>query len=300
LKVKIKDLVIDTSIDIRDRLDEDTIATYAENLDNLPPVVVFRTDEGLLLSDGFHRATAAERIGRSEVEAEVKRGTRDDALEYAAIANMRHGRRLSVNEQREAIRRIRRLHPKWGREQIANLLGVGTRFVQGTLSADEVKKVTMASDNGLGDGHYQEIAAAPQAVWDDLVKTATKERWTTNETRNAVQTVRDPNIPSDYKRKVVRGQAAPLGRSERGDPSILAETIERRVAQAKAADNEIALWSLLGEISRVRLRWSPDVLVKGLNRKKLENLDQELPIAVRYLQDIIREVSKARKLQPVR
>jgi ParB-like chromosome segregation protein Spo0J len=42
---------------------------------------VFDTEEGLLLADGYHRVAAALKEGRKTVEAEVRRGSRHDALE---------------------------------------------------------------------------------------------------------------------------------------------------------------------------------------------------------------------------
>jgi ParB-like chromosome segregation protein Spo0J len=52
--------------------------------DALPPVVVFETPEGPLLADGYHRVAAARRRGLETVEAEVRPGSRHDALRYAA------------------------------------------------------------------------------------------------------------------------------------------------------------------------------------------------------------------------
>ena len=47
-------------------------------------MVVFDTPEGPLLADGHHRLAAAGRLGRKTVEAEVRAGSRQDALRYAA------------------------------------------------------------------------------------------------------------------------------------------------------------------------------------------------------------------------
>jgi ParB-like chromosome segregation protein Spo0J len=60
------------------------VQRYAEMLDALPPVVVFDTGEGLLLADGYHRVAAARARGLETVEAEVRHGSRHDALRYAA------------------------------------------------------------------------------------------------------------------------------------------------------------------------------------------------------------------------
>jgi hypothetical protein len=61
-------------------------ATYARTLDALPPVVVVDTPEGLLLDDGYHRVAASRRLGLEEVEAEVRTGTRRDALQQIGLA----------------------------------------------------------------------------------------------------------------------------------------------------------------------------------------------------------------------
>jgi hypothetical protein len=44
-------------------LDEDKASRYAQILDQLPPVVVFESDDGLLLVDGYRRMEAARRLG---------------------------------------------------------------------------------------------------------------------------------------------------------------------------------------------------------------------------------------------
>jgi ParB-like chromosome segregation protein Spo0J len=60
------------------------VERYAQMIDALPPVVVFDTPEGLLLADGYHRVAAAQRRGLETLEAEVRVGSRHDALRYAA------------------------------------------------------------------------------------------------------------------------------------------------------------------------------------------------------------------------
>jgi hypothetical protein len=66
-------------------LDAARVERYATALDELPPVVVFDTGEGLLLADGYHRVAAARRRGAETVDAEIRRGSRSDALRYAAV-----------------------------------------------------------------------------------------------------------------------------------------------------------------------------------------------------------------------
>ena len=85
-RLRIADLLAPVPIDPEAHLDALRVERYARMLDVLPPVVVFDTPEGLLLADGYHRVAAARHRGLGSVEAEVRRGSRHDALLYAARA----------------------------------------------------------------------------------------------------------------------------------------------------------------------------------------------------------------------
>lgn len=83
-RLSVADLIANAPIDPEAHLDAERVERYAGTLDALPPVVVFDTPEGLLLADGYHRLVAARRRGLETVEAEVRSGSRHDALRYAA------------------------------------------------------------------------------------------------------------------------------------------------------------------------------------------------------------------------
>src|SRR5215212_737729 len=84
LRLRIADLLATAPVDPEADLDAARVERYVEMLGDLPPVVVFNTPEGLLLVDGYHRVAAARRCGLETVEAEVRNGSRQDALRYAA------------------------------------------------------------------------------------------------------------------------------------------------------------------------------------------------------------------------
>ena len=83
-RLKIADLLANAPTDPEVHLDSERVELYARMLDALPPVVVFDTPEGPLLADGYHRVAAARRLGLTTVEAEVRAGSRHEALRYAA------------------------------------------------------------------------------------------------------------------------------------------------------------------------------------------------------------------------
>jgi ParB-like chromosome segregation protein Spo0J len=82
--LRIADLLANAPVDPETHLDAARVERYAQMLDALPPIVVFDTPEGLLLVDGHHRLAAARLRGSETVEAEVRSGSRHDALRYAA------------------------------------------------------------------------------------------------------------------------------------------------------------------------------------------------------------------------
>jgi hypothetical protein len=109
--VRIADLLASSLVDPGAHLDPDRVRRYAELLDELPPVVAFRTEQGLLLADGYHRVAAAQARGLASIEAEIRHGTAHDALRYAVTIGAQQ-RGLS---QQEVMRRLRqRSGGRWG------------------------------------------------------------------------------------------------------------------------------------------------------------------------------------------
>lgn len=85
-RLRIAELLANAPIDPEAHLDAARVERYARTPDALPPVVVVDTPEGLLLADGYHRVAASRRLGLEEVEAEVRTGTRRDALQQIGLA----------------------------------------------------------------------------------------------------------------------------------------------------------------------------------------------------------------------
>ena len=110
-QLRIVDLLANAPIDPEAHLDAARVERYAEMLDALPPVVVFDTREGLLLADRYHRVAAARRRGLKTIEAEVRRGSRHDALRYAARVGAAQ-RGISPEDVASYIRRR-----SWGSER---------------------------------------------------------------------------------------------------------------------------------------------------------------------------------------
>ena len=102
--LKIDDILASAPVDPRAHLDPVRVERYAGMLEDLPPVVVFETPEGLLLVDGYHRVAAARGLGLEYIEAEVRRGSRHDALSYAITVGAAE-RGISAEEAASYIER---------------------------------------------------------------------------------------------------------------------------------------------------------------------------------------------------
>ena len=117
-RLRIAELLANAPIDPEAHLDAARVERYARTLDALPPVVVVDTPEGLLLADGYHRVAASRRLGLEEVEAEVRTGTRRDALQQIGLALVgAAGARLATvpgpqDGQRTLLGLIRRMFPQ--------------------------------------------------------------------------------------------------------------------------------------------------------------------------------------------
>jgi hypothetical protein len=67
----------------------------------LPPVLVIAepgSPSKLWLADGYHRLFAHRVVGAVEIEAEVRRGTREDALRLSLAANATHGKKRTLGD----------------------------------------------------------------------------------------------------------------------------------------------------------------------------------------------------------
>lgn len=130
---KLEQITIDTAIQLKARdIDSHTVGAYIEAISGgakLPPVVIYFDGQCHWLADGFHRVSAYRFLGVTEIDADVRDGTRQDALVFAAISNVANGRPMNQAEKREAGERLLKL-TSWSDVEIARRLAVGKSSVQ--------------------------------------------------------------------------------------------------------------------------------------------------------------------------
>jgi hypothetical protein len=129
MKLGLDSIRADGEINAREQLDNETVAAYAELMREgtaFSAVVVFQDGADNWLADGFHRVAAARQANLTELEADVRPGTKRDAILFAFGANAIHGLPLSNADKHLVVGRL--LHDpdwvQWSDRAIAKHCGV--------------------------------------------------------------------------------------------------------------------------------------------------------------------------------
>lgn len=126
-EVSIKEINSSTDFTMREGLDKELVAQYKENLSIIVdenPIKIYDTPSGLILYDGFHRVSAARQLNWIKIKAIVKKGSVQDAYAAACLANLKHGKPLTINERKKAICEFIKLRVEWSNRRIADEVGI--------------------------------------------------------------------------------------------------------------------------------------------------------------------------------
>lgn len=124
--IKISDIIAEKDFMMREILDKNLVEQYSETIETIletSPITVWETENGIYLSDGFHRLAAARLKGLEKVKALVEKGTVQDAYASACLANLKHGKPLTRSEQERARKEFLKIHPDWSNVKIAEDVG---------------------------------------------------------------------------------------------------------------------------------------------------------------------------------
>ncbi|MBK9122788.1 MAG: ParB-like nuclease domain-containing protein [Chloroflexi bacterium] len=87
---------LDGGTQTRVGIEQAIVADYAEQMAAgavFPPVIVFHDGTDHWLADGFHRVEAAKQAGCAEIAADIRDGSKRDAVLFSVSANAAHGLR---------------------------------------------------------------------------------------------------------------------------------------------------------------------------------------------------------------
>jgi ParB-like chromosome segregation protein Spo0J len=146
MKLKLTEVKLDSGLQARAALSESTVQEYTEVIREggvMPAVTVFHDGTEYHLADGWHRYFAHKSAGFPEIEADIKEGTRRDAILYAVSANDKHGLRRSNADKRKAVLVLLEDFEwsEWNDVKIATQCGVSSMFVgklRKEINGDEV------------------------------------------------------------------------------------------------------------------------------------------------------------------
>ena len=103
--------ISDGGAQMRVEMNTQVVIDYAEEMAGgaiFPPVIVYHDGADHWLGDGYHRVEAARKIGRDSIDAEVRDGTKRDAILLGIGANATHGLRRSQADKRRAVETLLR------------------------------------------------------------------------------------------------------------------------------------------------------------------------------------------------
>lgn len=151
IEIKVSQIRTDGGTQPRAQLNYITVAEYAESIEDgatFPPVEVMYDGSDYWLWDGFHRLDAHKKAGCTAIRANVKQGTRRDAVLASVGANNSHGLRRTNDDKRRAVMTLLNDAEwvKWSDREIARRCAVGNNLVS------EMRKSILSSDDSMNNG----------------------------------------------------------------------------------------------------------------------------------------------------
>jgi hypothetical protein len=164
-RIRLVAIRTDDGTQSRASIDELTVADYAEAMirgDKFPPIVVFQSNNDLIMADGFHRVKAAKKARLTTIAAEVRQGTRKDALKYSLHSNHNHGLRRNNEDKRHAVTIALKEFSHLSDRVVASMCAVSQPFV-GVVRRE--LKTVISSDTRVGkDGKVRRMPIKPLAA----------------------------------------------------------------------------------------------------------------------------------------
>ncbi|MGH7967292.1 MAG: ParB/RepB/Spo0J family partition protein, partial [Limisphaerales bacterium] len=135
--LKLDQIIMNAGTQTRASIHEETVVDYAEAMRNgakFPPVIVFNDSGKFLLADGYHRVAAVKLNKGTEIAAEIREGSRIDAIKFALSANATNGLRRTSADKRNCVIIALKEFPDLSNRAIADQCGVSDMLVKDVRS----------------------------------------------------------------------------------------------------------------------------------------------------------------------
>lgn len=132
--LKLSQIRTDGGTQSRAGIDAAVVDDYAEAIRSgavFPRVIVYFDGQTYWLADGFHRYHSHVKVGTPKIEADVRQGSRRDAVLFSVGANASHGLRRTNDDKRRAVMTLLDDEEwrRWNDVKIAEKCGVSSMFV---------------------------------------------------------------------------------------------------------------------------------------------------------------------------
>lgn len=168
--IRVSEIVLDSGIQVRSKIRNSTVAEYSEAMRagaEFPPIIVFHDGNRYLCADGFHRTLAAARIERDTIKADVRQGSKQDALKFALSANVAHGLRRTNADKRQSVGLALTEWPTRSNRWIAEVCAVHHEIVAAVRVQLEDSSSSTANSSQLprtgSDGRTRRLPQRPPA-----------------------------------------------------------------------------------------------------------------------------------------
>jgi hypothetical protein len=150
--IEIEKIRTDGGTQPREGIDESIAREYgaqmeANGIGSFDPVIIFYDGQDYWLADGFHRVQGAKNFGIRNIRADIRQGTRRDAVLFSTGANGKHGLRRTNADKRRAV--ITMLQDEewrqWSDRRIAAHCYVSHQFVSNLRAEFEAENPTVNS-----------------------------------------------------------------------------------------------------------------------------------------------------------
>ncbi len=235
--MKLSDITFDVGLQSRVEISKDAVDEYTEALlagAKFPPIKIFFDGTNNFIGDGWQRCEAHKNAGLTEIDAEVVKGSRRDALLYSLKANATHGLRRTNADKRKCV--ITMLDDfewaEWSDSEIArhcSVHPVTVGRIRKELNGDIPKDVKVKR----GDQEFTMKAREPIAKIQDEPEYEFDENDKINEMATEIQAIAEENEILKARVAVVAMEATP---EEKGAAEALISELQTTV---KSQESEI-------------------------------------------------------------
>jgi hypothetical protein len=261
--LQLSEIITTAGTQIRARIDTDSVDEYAHAMldgAKFPPVVVFHDGNEYILADGFHRVMAGARNGFKDIEADVRKGTKSDALKYALGANTTHGLKRTNADKRRSVELALSEWPKLSDRELSNICAVSDSLVLTVRREATAFKKQLEPEVRIGkDGKTRKLPAK----------------------KSKPQPTEEPPEEQAERPHIEVESTEPTPKSSKQ------EATEALNALAAAGDD-----GACDEFCRAFVALRVEIIESVLNRKQLERLEREATVTLKAIHAHAKTVKK--------